>query len=100
MDAAWFRGGWFDAFTMVWNRVAAGEVVSQPPHAEGAPGNGGSLYVPFTLEAGAERSIRLLFAWYVPRSAVRVGVPDPAPPTGDCAARDCGCGQAAAGPAS
>jgi len=31
---------------------------------------------------------------------MRVGVPDPAPPTGDCAAKDCGCGQAAAGPAS
>jgi uncharacterized protein (DUF608 family) len=73
VDAAWFRGGWFDAFTMVWNHVAAGEVVSQPPHAAGAPGAGGSLYVPFTLQAGAEKTVRLQFAWYVPRSAVRVG---------------------------
>jgi len=82
VDAAWFRGGWFDALTMVWNRVAAGEVVSQPPHAEGAPGNGGSLYVPFTLKAGEEKTIRLQFAWYVPRSAVRVGGGGGAQPPG------------------
>lgn len=37
VDAAWFRGGWFDSLTMVWNHVAAGEVLAQPPHAEGAP---------------------------------------------------------------
>jgi len=80
VDAAWFRGGWFDALTMVWNRVAAGDVVSQPPHAEGAPGNGGSLYVPFTLAAGEEKTIRLHFAWYVPSSAVRAGGPDTRPP--------------------
>jgi uncharacterized protein (DUF608 family) len=73
VDAAWFRGGWWDSFTMAWNHVAAGEVVSQPPHAEGGPGGGGSLYVPFTLKARAEKSIRLQFAWYVPRSAARVG---------------------------
>jgi len=80
IDAAWFRGGWFDAFTMVWNRVVAGEVVSQPPHAEGAPGGGGSLYVPFSLAAGEEKTIRLQFAWYVPRSAVRAGGGSTQPP--------------------
>jgi uncharacterized protein (DUF608 family) len=87
VDAAWFRSGWFDALTMVWNRVAAGEVVSQPPHAEGAPGSGGSLYVPFTLKAGAEKTIRLHLAWHVPRSAVRAG---------DCGSGcDCSAGGAA-----
>jgi len=100
VDAAWFRGGGFDAFTMVWNRVASGEVVSQPPHAEGAPAAGGSLYVPFTLTPGAEKMIRLQFAWHVPTSAIRVGAPTPAASTGDCATGDCGCGQPAANPAS
>lgn len=75
VDAAWFRGGWFDALTMNWNHVAAGDVVSHPPHTEGAPGNGGSLYVPFSLEAGGEKTLCLMFAWYVPRSDLRVGVP-------------------------
>lgn len=77
VDAAWFRGGWFDALTMVWNHVAAGDVVSRPPHSEGDPGDGGSLYVPFTLAAGEEKTLRLQFAWYVPRGTVRAGEPDP-----------------------
>jgi uncharacterized protein (DUF608 family) len=73
VDAAWFRGGHFDALTMVWNHVAAGAVVSRPPHPEGAPGAGGSLYVPFVLKPRAEKTVRLQFAWYVPRSALSVG---------------------------
>ena len=75
VDAAWFRGGWFDAITMVWKHVAAGDCVQNPPHADGLPGTGGSLYVPFTLKAGATKTVRLFFAWYVPRSQVSAGVP-------------------------
>lgn len=78
VDAAWFRGGWFDAFTTAWNQVAAGDVVSQPPHAEGVPGGGGSLYVPFTLKPKARKTVRLQFAWYVPRSTLLAGEPQPA----------------------
>jgi len=79
VDAAWFRGGWVDPFTTVWNHVANGDVVSQPPHAEGDPSGGGSLYVPFTLKPKAEKIIRLQLAWYVPRSTVRVGGWSPTP---------------------
>lgn len=73
VDCAWFRGRWFDPLTMVWNAVASGQVLSRPPHAEGPSGNGGSLYVPFTLEPGQSLTLRLLLAWYVPRSNLRVG---------------------------
>ena len=73
VDAAWFRGGWWDAFTMVWNHVAAGDCVANPPHAEGAPGSGGSLYVPFKLKPKAEKIIRLQFAWHVPKSGTHAG---------------------------
>ena len=31
VDAAWFRGGWWDALTMVWNHVAAGDCLENPP---------------------------------------------------------------------
>jgi len=79
VDAAWFRGGWVDPFTTVWNHVANGDVVSQPPHAEGGPGNGGSLYVPFALKAKAEKTIRLHFAWHVPRSTMWVSAWEPMP---------------------
>jgi uncharacterized protein (DUF608 family) len=73
VDAAWFRGGWFDAATAVWNRVAAGDIVSRAPHNEGAAGGGGSLYVPATLKPKASKTVRLLFAWYVPQSDVCAG---------------------------
>jgi len=77
-DCAWFRGGWFDALTMVWNRVSAGKVVSQPPHASGEPGSGASLYVPFELPAGGEKTVRVLLAWYVPTSTLHFGNRPPA----------------------
>lgn len=70
VDAAWFRGGWFDALTMVWKHVAAGDCVEQAPQAGGT---GGSLYVPVTLKAKASQTVRLLFAWHVPQSDVRAG---------------------------
>lgn len=73
VDAAWFRGGWWDALTMVWNHVAAGDCLENPPHAEGAAGNGGSLYVPVTLKGKATKTVRLLFAWHVPRSSICAG---------------------------
>ncbi len=78
VDAAWFRGGWFDALTMVWNHVAAGDCVSRPPHSEGGAGNGGSIYVPFKLGPRAEKTIRLQLAWFVPKSAVKAGSTKPA----------------------
>jgi len=73
VDAAWFRGGWFDPLTMAWNHVSAGKVISRKPHAEGAPGIGASLYVPFALKPRAEKTIRLQLCWHVPRTSLRVG---------------------------
>ena len=88
VDAAWFRGGWFDPLTMLWKRVTAGELHAAPPHAAGEPGSGGSLATPFTLKPGGEKTIRLQFAWYVPRSTLRVGTPAKDPACGP----DCACG--------
>jgi uncharacterized protein (DUF608 family) len=82
VDAAWFRGGWFDALTMNWKHTASGDCVSNPPHPGGAPGAGGSLYVPFTLKPKVEKVIRLQLAWYVPQSAVRSGGGDNFQPPG------------------
>ncbi len=89
VDAGWFRGGWFDPLTMVWNDVAAGRLTRRAPHAEGDPGRGGSLYTPFTIKAGGEHTVRLLLAWYVPRSEIRAGGEcAPAPDGGACACRE------------
>ncbi len=92
IDAHWFRGGWFDAMTMVWNAIESGSVLSRPaPNDGGQPSPGGSIYLPFSLEPGASKTVRVLLAWYVPYSNVHVGEPAPS----------CGCdGECAPDPAS
>ncbi len=83
VDCAWFRGGWFDPLTMVWKAIASGQTIKSSPHPDKA-GNGGSLYVPFKLKPKAEKTIRVLLAWYVPKSDLRAGA------NGDCG-EGCAC---------
>jgi uncharacterized protein (DUF608 family) len=73
VNAKWFRGGWFDALTLVWKSVAEGLTPSAKDVGTKAPSPGGSLYVPFKLKPGQEKIIRLRLAWYVPRSDIRQG---------------------------
>lgn len=70
VDYCWFRGGWFDSVTMTWKTIEQGETRETPPE-NSSPG--GSIYVPFKLNNGEEKTIRLLFAWYVPKSNISVG---------------------------
>jgi hypothetical protein len=88
-DCAWFRGGWFDPLSMLWNTIAAGGTPARGPHPDGKPGGGGSLYLPFRLKPSAETTVRVLLAWYVPASNLRVGHDDP-PGTNACAGAGCG----------
>lgn len=71
VDHCWFRGAWFDPLTMVWNTLKDGNTRSTPPVEKDAPG--GSLFVPFRLKAGEKKVIRLMMAWYVPDSKLRIG---------------------------
>jgi uncharacterized protein (DUF608 family) len=71
VDHSWFRGGWWDPVTLVWRNISEGRTVANP-HVAG-PSPGASLYVPFTLGPGEERTIRLLLAWHVPVSNLRYG---------------------------
>lgn len=66
VDHCWFRGGWWDPVTMAWNAVKNGEVKNVDPVEADAPG--ASLYVPFKLLPGREKTIKLMFAWYTPDS--------------------------------
>jgi uncharacterized protein (DUF608 family) len=75
VDHGWFRGGWFDPLTVVWNTIESGICKANPPIAEGEPSPGASLYVPLALAANESKTIRVLFAWHVPESNVRAGVP-------------------------
>lgn len=71
IDHCWFRGGWWDPLTMAWNAVKNAEIKSVAPVEANAPG--ASLYVPFRLDAGKEKTIRLKMAWYTPDSAQTYG---------------------------
>jgi uncharacterized protein (DUF608 family) len=74
-DLAWFRGGWYDAATLVWRNIAEGKAVENAAVTEGGPSSGGSLYLPLTLAPNEARTVRLLLAWYTPYSTIREGYP-------------------------
>jgi len=71
VDHCWFKGGWWDSVTLAWRKVKEGRLVANPPQTGPCPG--ASLYTPLTLEPGAERTVRLMIAWYVPRTTLRIG---------------------------
>lgn len=71
VDHCWFRGGWFDPLTMVWNTITEAVTKNTAPVENDAPG--GSLYVSFKLKPGEQKNIRLLMSWYVPDSRLRIG---------------------------
>jgi len=73
VDHCWFRGGWYDPLSMAWNKIEKGDTANVAPADQEAPG--ASLYVSFALRPGQQRTIRVLMAWYVPNSHLRVGAP-------------------------
>jgi uncharacterized protein (DUF608 family) len=75
-DCAWFRGGWFDPYSILWKGVQEGRADACPPHPEGDAGRGGSLRVPFRVRARGETTVRIWLAWHVPSSEVRWGLPE------------------------
>jgi len=68
VDCRWFRGGWFDAPTVVFESIRKGETPEREAVGAENPSPGGSLYVSFRLEPGESRRIRTLLSWHVPRS--------------------------------
>lgn len=71
VDHCWFKGGWWDSLTLAWRNVAQGNVVANPPQKGSSPG--ASLFVPFTLKPGQEKTVRLMIAWHVPKTDLRYG---------------------------
>jgi len=71
VDHCWFRGGWWDPMTIAWKKISQGDTGPGGPVSSSAPG--ASLYVPFELEKGETKIIRLLFSWYVPNTGLRYG---------------------------
>lgn len=71
VDHCWFRGGWFDAHTMLWKNISGGIMTANAPVEGISPG--ASLYVPFTLQPGEEKTVTVNFCWYIPESNLSVG---------------------------
>ena len=71
VDHCWFRGGWWDPLTMTWGNIEQLKMKAVAPIDKDAPG--ASLYVPVNLAPGEEKTVRLLFSWYVPNSNIRLG---------------------------
>jgi len=71
VDHCWFRGGWWDPLTMAWNTVRDGGIRVTEPVEKNAPG--ASLFVPLTLQPGATKTIKVMMAWYVPDTLLRIG---------------------------
>ncbi len=71
VNHCWFRGGWFDSQTINWNELSKGIISQNPPVNSNAPG--ATLYVPFHLQPGEIKVIKVLMAWYVPKSSLRIG---------------------------
>ena len=71
VDHCWFRGGWWDPFSMAWNTIEKGTLRNTAPVEKDAPG--ASLFIPFTLKPGGEKKIVLYMAWYVPDTHMREG---------------------------
>lgn len=91
VDCTWFRGGWFDARTMVWNNISSGAAIDNPPYTDGMPSEGGSLYLPFRLEPGEERTVILRLAWHVPYTNISYGQDPVETGSAACCEGDSGC---------
>lgn len=75
IKADWFRGGWFDALSILWREVSTGQFreAMQPETAGKDSRNGGSLLVPLSLRPGEEISVPLVLAWHFPNPDYSVG---------------------------
>ena len=89
VDHCWFRGGWWDPLTITWETIMNGETRSIGPVEQGAPG--ASLFVPFTLNPGETRVIRLMIAWYVPDTNLKYGKDSEEMEEEECTDPDCSC---------
>jgi uncharacterized protein (DUF608 family) len=89
VDHCWFRGGWWDPLTITWNTIYRSETRNTPPSDADAPG--ASLYVPFVLNPGESRTIRLMMAWYVPNTNLRYGQDSKETDDEACTDPDCTC---------
>ena len=70
-DHCWFRGGWFDAQTILWENIRNAKIVDNPPVEGVSPG--ASVYLPIKMKPGEEKTVKVNFCWYLPQSDLSIG---------------------------
>ncbi|MGI4788969.1 MAG: GH116 family glycosyl hydrolase [Janthinobacterium lividum] len=74
VKASWFRGGWFDAISVLWQEVSNGRF--HPNSGDGPPSgdrNGGSLLIEGSLKPGESVTYPLVITWHFPRTSQTQG---------------------------
>jgi uncharacterized protein (DUF608 family) len=71
VDYCWFRGGWFDSHTLLWNNIEQGNTPANPVSAGAA---GASVYVPVKLKPHESKTVKVFLAWHVPHSDIKAGI--------------------------
>ena len=71
INAKFFRGGWFDTLTMLWNDISKGEYGTGAHEGNDSPG--GYIAIPFSLAGGESKTIRINTCWYVGETNLRAG---------------------------
>jgi uncharacterized protein (DUF608 family) len=71
VDHCWFRGQWFDPHMILWKNIESANIPANAPVETSAPG--ASIYVPFKLSKGEEKTITVSFCWYQPDTKLARG---------------------------
>ena len=72
VDYCWFRGQWFDPHMILWENIESCTIPNNPPVNSPAPG--ASIYVPFKLKPGEEKTIAVTFSWYLSETNLSIGL--------------------------
>jgi hypothetical protein len=72
VNTAWFRGGWFDSFTSLCGYMDSGASETRAYRDGAANSPGATLSIPFSLEPGESRTVRVFVTWYAPASDLRL----------------------------
>jgi uncharacterized protein (DUF608 family) len=72
VDHCWFRGQWFDPHMILWENIENCKMPGNSPVETPAPG--ASVFVPFTLKPGEEKTVIVNIAWYLPETNLTIGV--------------------------
>jgi uncharacterized protein (DUF608 family) len=89
VDHCWFRGGWWDPLTITWATITKGAIRRTDPVDKGAPG--ASLFVPFTLNRGETKVIKVMMAWFVPDTDLKYGKDSEEKAGEKCTDKNCSC---------